>query len=256
MDLADGPRGANYVVGVGVQDVFGGGVVDHEGVGTGGTQVVRAPYHGGALVPEYGFQHLQKLVDLGFPLLLDDSPLRGPEGPAGLLPEDHAREFDPLEEELYDRVGRLPLHGAPYDYPPEGKGSLQETAEAGTEVNELALDVRGEPVVVHPLGRGERHSGGPGTVDALDEDPVEVENQESSLVKGGRGAKNRAGGYAMRRTLWRRAKVVMLGGYARCIRHNIYSRGENKQIMHIVHEGGGGAQTECISQAIHKGAKK
>lgn len=51
LDLPNRSRGADYVVGSGVQDVLGGVVVHHDGVVMGGSQIVGTPYHGGALVP-------------------------------------------------------------------------------------------------------------------------------------------------------------------------------------------------------------
>ena len=51
MDLPHHPCRAHYVVGGGVQDVLGGVVIQHEGVVSGWPQIIRTPYHGGALVP-------------------------------------------------------------------------------------------------------------------------------------------------------------------------------------------------------------
>jgi hypothetical protein len=62
LDSPNRLRGAYYVVGGGVQDVLGGAVVHHEGVVTGGPKIVGIPYHGGALVSEYGVV-IQELVD-------------------------------------------------------------------------------------------------------------------------------------------------------------------------------------------------
>lgn len=67
----------DYVVGGGFQDVLRGDVLHHEVVVTGGPQIIRTPDHGGALVPRYGCQHLQVLVDGGVPRLPNNSPLRG-----------------------------------------------------------------------------------------------------------------------------------------------------------------------------------
>lgn len=65
MDLLNCPYEALYVVGSGVQDVFGGIIVHRKGVVTGGPQIMNTSYHGGVSVPEDGFQHLQILVDGG-----------------------------------------------------------------------------------------------------------------------------------------------------------------------------------------------
>jgi hypothetical protein len=65
LHLPDRPCGVDYVVGGGVHDVLGGIVIHHGGVVTGGPYIVGAPYHGGVLVPKYGFQHLQVLVHGG-----------------------------------------------------------------------------------------------------------------------------------------------------------------------------------------------
>ena len=85
-DLPDRARGANYVVGGGIQDVPRGAIVHHEGVVTGGPQIIGTPYHGGVWVLECGFQHLRVLLDGGVPQLPNNPSLRGQQHYARLLP--------------------------------------------------------------------------------------------------------------------------------------------------------------------------
>ena len=65
LDFLHRPCGAYYVVGGGAQNALEGVVIHHEGVVTSGLQIIGKYYHGGALVPKYGIQHLQELVDGG-----------------------------------------------------------------------------------------------------------------------------------------------------------------------------------------------
>lgn len=61
--------------------------------------------------------------------------------------------LNPLEDELYDDLGVLQFHGALYDHPPFGLGNyMKETVEYGLCVDELAIDICGEPTIVHVLG--------------------------------------------------------------------------------------------------------
>ena len=74
LDLPNCPRGPNFVVGGGAQDVLEGVVVHHEGIVTGGPDIIRTSYHGGA--SKFEFQHLQILVDGRGPDFLTSLPFR------------------------------------------------------------------------------------------------------------------------------------------------------------------------------------
>jgi hypothetical protein len=81
---------------------------------------------------------------------------------------------DPLEYELNDGLGVLQFHGAPDGHPSFGFGNLKKIVESKPKVNELALDVRQEPAIVHILGIKKVDRWGLGTMHTLDQDPIEV----------------------------------------------------------------------------------
>ena len=74
VDLPHRPFRAHYVVGGGVQDVYGGIVVHDEGVVTCRPQIVRTIYQGGALVPKDELNTFKYWLTVGFPGYLTTLP--------------------------------------------------------------------------------------------------------------------------------------------------------------------------------------
>lgn len=173
LDFLDRPCGAYYVVGGVAQNVLEGVVIHHEDVVTGGPQNIRTPYHDGALVPKYGFQHLQELVDGGVIWLLNHLW----SGVNNVLHYSRPRTMQggliPLQDQLYNHVDVLQFYGVLGGHPPFGLGTLKETAESRPKVDEFALDVCQEPAI-HVLGHREGDCRGPRTMHILDHDPIEV----------------------------------------------------------------------------------
>ena len=83
--LPNRPHGAHYVVGGEVQDVLEGVVVHHEGVVTDRPQIIRTPYHGGALVQKYGFNTFKYWLTVDFLDFLTTLPSRVKQHPTQLL---------------------------------------------------------------------------------------------------------------------------------------------------------------------------